>query len=120
MSALLALTTDEDTDGATGTAQRREARKASRGLVDATNGVKATTNGDIPFPVMGGDLAQYAQKPLKDVPTEALTSCYLKAKDRPEKKYRGLAVSIEQLLEERRLADEANDFTKPHPALRDA
>ena len=116
LSALLALTTDEDDDGngRGQTAQRRAAKSASRGLVDATNGVKAVTHGDIPFPALRG-LEEHKDKPLRDVPTEALETCYQRAKDRPEKKVRALAESVAQVLEERRL----NDFTQPHPALAD-
>lgn len=116
LSAILGLTTsdDDDANSTRQTSQRRDARNASRGLVDATNAVKATTHGDIPFPALNG-LEEHKGKPLRDVPTEALETCYQRAKDRPEKKVRALAESVAQVLEERRL----NDFTQPHPALAD-
>ena len=108
------MTTDDDTDGNFPQSnQRREARKASRGIVAATNAVKATTVGDIPFPAVKGCEA-YHNKPLRDVPTEALETCYARTKDRTEKKAQMVARAVEQVLEDRRLA---NDFTQPHPAL---
>jgi len=117
LSALLALTTDEDDDGngRGQTNQRKAARRASRGIVDATNGAKATTVGDVPFPAVNG-FEQFRGQPLKDVPTNALEVCYQRAKDRTEKKAQLIAKAVEEILEERRTA---NDFTTPHPALAD-
>lgn len=117
VSLALAITTEEDTD-ANGNpkkdqAQRRESRSASRGIVGATNAAKAVTVGDIPFPAVKG-CEEHRNKPLRDVPTEALETCYARTKDRTEKKAQMVARAVEQVLEDRRLA---NDFTQPHPAL---
>lgn len=117
VSLALGVTTEEDTD-ANGNprkdqAQRREARSASRGLVAEVNGAKATTVGDIPFPAILGCEA-YRGKPLRDVPTEALETCYQRAQGRTEKKTKMIADAVATVLEERRLA---NDFETSHPAL---
>ncbi len=117
LSALLALTTDEDDDGngRGETAQRRAAKRAPRGIVAETNASNATTVGDIPFPAVAGCEA-HRGKPLKDVPTDALTTCYHRTKDRTEKRAKMVAEAVASILEERRLA---NDFETPHPALAD-
>lgn len=114
LSAMLALTTDEDDDGngRGQTSQRREARRAPR-VAQAANDVRATTVGDIPFPAVQG-CESWRGKPLREVPTDALEICYQRTKDRPEKKAKLIADAIADVLETRRAA---NDFTQPHPAL---
>lgn len=113
----LGITTEEDTD-ANGNpkkdqAQRRESRSASRGIVAEVNGAKVTRLADVPFPAVNG-LEQYRGKPLSEVPTDALNLCYLRTKDRTEKKAKMVADAVASVLEERRLS---NDFTTLHPAL---
>lgn len=108
LSALLALTTDEDDDGNGGTKQRRDAKKSGRTIVEKVNEVKATTVAQIPFPAVRG-FEQHRDKPLGDVPTDALETCYQRAVNRPEKKAKMIAEAIGEILENRR------QFAQPLP-----
>lgn len=115
LSALLALTTDEDDDGngRGQTSQRRESRRAPR-VAQAANAAGAVRVADIPFPAVLG-FERLRGTPLKDVPTEALETCYQRTKDRTEKKAQMVAKAIEEVLEDRRTAA---DFGELHPSLR--
>lgn len=110
LSAILALTTDEDDDGNRASKrQRGESRSASRELND--KGI--TDPSKIPFPPLKG-LEAYRRKPLNEVPTEAITEAYTRTKDQSDKRAIGYAKAMEDELERRRDAD---DFDKLHPAL---
>lgn len=115
LSALLALTTDEDDDGNTGTAQRKSARAIQRAAKDInTQGI--TEPSRIPFPPLKG-LDAYRGKPLRDVPLDAIQQAYTRAKDQPGKNAALITRAMEEELERRR---DQNDFTKPHAGLETA
>lgn len=111
LSAILALTTDEDDDGNAGTKQRKAARAMSREI--NTQGVTKPT--DVPFPPMKG-LKEFQGKPLKDVPTAAITEAYTRASTDESKTGQAVAKAMEDELERRRDQD---DPTSLHPALRE-
>lgn len=112
LSALLALTTEEDDDGHAVTRQRKEAKASQRASRDLNaNGVTAPSQ--IPFPALKG-LSEWKGKPLADVPTEPITEAYTRAKADPSKNAQLVARAMEDELERRRVA---SDFGTLHPAL---
>lgn len=113
LSAILALTTDEDDDGNAGTKQRKEARRAPRTMAEIANATGATSIGDLPYPPVKG-FQEWRHKPLKECPQEAIETAYARTKDDPSKRAQQIYKAMEEELERRR---DQNDFGILHPVL---